>query len=238
MDLVLANPNATQAITEACVALARAAASPGTRVVGWTNRQGPAVIDSYDADALAAAPFVAGLAELSPPPDAVVLAGFGHYGTAAVKERLDVAVVAMAEAAMATAVLLGHRFVIVTTAARMIPYTEELVRLTGFQARCVGVRAVSLPPISAAPPDGDAVVAALAAEAARAEAELGADLVVLGGSRLSPYAADLRPRTRLPVLEPVACAVQVAETLVHLGLRQGSAGTSVPPRRDGPRLGA
>src|SRR6185436_6386472 len=104
--------------------------------------------------------------------------------------------------AMAYAMPLCHRFAIVTTATRMIAYTEDLVEALGFAARCAAVRAVQLPPIGAEPP-ADHVVAALAAEAAAT----GADLVILGGSRLSPYAAALRARTPLLVVEPVACAV-------------------------------
>lgn len=225
MRLLLANPNATQAITEACAALARAAASPGTEIDLWTNRQGPPVVDSMYGDYMAGRPLVRGLLEVRPVPDAVVLAGFGNYGTGAVKEVLEIPVVGMAEAAMAVALPLCHRFAIITTAARMVPYTEDLVTQCGLAARCAGVRAVTLPPLGAESPATDeAVVAELAAQAAHLAGALGVDLVILGGARLSPYAAALRGRTAVPVLEPVACAVQMAELLVRLGLRQSKVG--------------
>jgi allantoin racemase len=229
--LLIANPNSTAAITEACVTLAGAAAGPDTEVVGWTNREGPPVIDSVHTDYLAGAALVAGLLAVRPAADAVVLAGFGNYGTAAVKERLEAPVVSMAEAAMALATLLCHRFVVVTTAPRMVPYTEDLVRLAGLEARCAGVRAVSLPPLGGPPPETPAVVDALAREIAGAGAERGADLAILGGARLSPFAADLPRVVRVPVIEPVACAVQAAESLVRLGLRQSKAGKFAPPPR-------
>lgn len=130
---------------------------------------------------------------------------------------------------MALATLLCHRFAIVTTTPRMIGYTEDLVRLAGFDVRCAGVRAVSLPPVTSAEPSAETVVGALADQVARAQTELGADLVILGGSRLSPYAAALRRTTRVPILEPVACAVPTAETLVRLGLRQSRVGKFAPP---------
>jgi allantoin racemase len=229
MRVLVANPNSTGAITEAMAALARAAASPGTDVVAWTNEAGPPIVDSLYADYLAGAALVRGLLTLRPVPDAVVLAGFGNYGTGAVKEALAVPVVSMAEAAMALAGLLCHRFAIVTTAPRMIAYTEELVRLAGHEARCAGVSAVALPPLNAGPLDAEAVVAALAAETVRVQRERGADLVILGGARLSPYAVDLRRRVRLPVLEPAAIALHTAESLVRLGLCQSKAGRFAPP---------
>ena len=133
---------------------------------------------------------------------------------------------------MAMAVPLCHRFAIVTTAARMIPYTEDVVQQAGFAPRCAAVRAVELPPIGERAPDEAGVVEALAAAAATVTAETGADLVILGGARLSPYAAPLRARSRVPVLEPVACGVQMAEALVRLGLSQSKTGKYAPPPRD------
>jgi allantoin racemase len=58
--ILVADPNSTGTITEACVALARAAAAPGTELVGWTNREGPPVVDSVHTDYLAGAALVAG----------------------------------------------------------------------------------------------------------------------------------------------------------------------------------
>jgi allantoin racemase len=227
--LLLANPNRTESLTSACAALARAVASPGTEVVPWTNLDGPAAVDSIYTDYVAGAPLAARLGSLAPRPDAVVLAGFGDYGTGAVKELLDIPVVALAGAAMAFASLLGHRFAIVTTSRRMIPYTEDLVGASGFGARCAAVRAVELPPITSGEPPGEDVVASLATEIAAVQERFGADVVVLGGARLSPHATALRARTRVVIVEPVACAVTMAEALVRLGLRHSKIGKFAPP---------
>ena len=227
MKLLLANPNATDAVTKACAELARAAASPGTDIVAWTNRSGPPVVDSFYGDAMAARPLAQALAALTPVPDGVVRAGCGSDGSCAVKEVLDVPVVSLAEAAMAYAVPLCHRFAIVTTSSRMIAYTEDLVQALGFSARCAGVRAVELPPLGAPEPSAQELVARLATEAAAT----GAELVILGGARLSPLAAALRARIALTIVEPVACAVTMAEALVRIGLRQSKTGKFARPPR-------
>ena len=227
MKLLLANPNATEAVTKACAELARSAASAGTEIVAWTNRDGPPVVDSHYGDYLAGRPLAIALGGLAPVPDAVVLAGFGNYGTNAVKEVLDVPVVGLAEAAMATATPLCHRFAIVTTSARMIAYTEDLVHALGFGGRCATVRAVELPPLGAVEPHTDEIVADLVAEAESTRAEL----VILGGSRLSPYAAALRARTPITIVEPVACAVVMAESLVRIGLTHSKRGKFARPPR-------
>ncbi len=229
MRVLVANPNASEAITEVCAKLARAAASPGTEVIGWTNREGPPVIDSFYGDYSAGRPLVRALVGFRPRPDAVVLAGFGNYGTAAAKEALDIPVLGMAEAAMALAAPFCHRFVILTTSRRMVPYTEDLVAALGFADRCRAVRSIELPPVGVDQPAGGRVVEALTEVVHRIETESLADLVILGGSRLSPFAERLRLYSRLPILEPVACAVQMVEAVVRLGLRQSKIGKYAPP---------
>jgi len=229
--LVLANPNSTAAITEACATLARAATASGTEIMPWTNRLGPPVVDSLYSDYLAGAALAKGLTALEPRPDAIVLAGFGNYGTGAVKEAVGIPVLNMAEAAMAFATPLCHRFAIITTSARIVPYTEDVVQLFGFASRCVAVRAVPLPPIDAPEPAEEEIVDSLAAEAEIAHTSAGADLIVLGGARLSPYAAALRQRTPMTVIEPVACGVAMAEALVRIGLSQSKVGKFAPPPR-------
>ena len=215
MKLLLANPNATERVTQACAKLARAVALPGTDIVEWTNRRGPAVIDGYETDATAARALAADLPAVTPLPDAVVLAGFGDYGTRTVKDGLAVPVVALPEAALAYALTLRPRFTIVTTSSRMIPYTEQVVERLGFAARCRAVCAVELPPIAVGELPADEIVPKLVDVASSTSA----DLIVLGGSRLSPYAAALRASIALTVVEPVACAVTLAESLVRIAAR-------------------
>jgi len=113
----------------------------------------------------------------------------------------------------------------------MIPYTQDLVHALGFAARCAAVRAVDLPPVGKDEPPALEVVRSLAAEVAAAHASAGADLAILGGSRLSPYAVALRRCTPLVVIEPLACAVALAEAYTRLGLRQSKAGKFAPPPR-------
>ena len=229
LKILLANPNATEAITETCSVLARAVASPGTEVIGWTNREGPPMVDSFYSDYAAGRALSRSLARWAPPPDAVVLAGFGNYGTAAVKEVMDVPVLNLAEAALAFAIPFCHRFAVLTTSPRMVPYTQDLIALLGLTGRCAGVRAVKLPPLDATEPSPPEAESEVLAAIDHVVAESAADLVILGGSRLSPYAAHIRDRAPVPVVEPVACAVRMAESAVRLGLRQSKTCKFAPP---------
>src|SRR5262249_47335614 len=223
---LLVNPNATQAITEACSGLARGAASTETEVIAWTNREGPPIVDSFYADYAAGWALSRALPRVTPPPDAVVLAGFGNYGTA---EVMDVPVVNIAEAAFAFALPFCHRFAVLTAPARMVPYTQDLISLLGVAGRCAAVHAVDLPPLDEGEPSPGSAVTAIVTAAEQVIGESGADLVVLGGARLSPYAARLRERVAALIVEPIACGVQLAAAAVRLALRPRRAGEFPAP---------
>jgi len=118
---------------------------------------------------------------------------------------------------------------VLTAPARMVPYTQDLIALLGAASRCAAVHSVNLLPLNETEPSPASAVTALTTAVAQVIAESGADLVVLGGARLSPYAARLRERVAVPIVEPVACGIQLAEAAVRLGLRQSKAGKFAAP---------
>src|SRR5260370_26493568 len=75
MRILLANPNSTEALTEACAVLARRAASPGTLIESWTNREGPPAVDSMYGDYMAGRPPPRAPPARRPPPCAPRAAG-------------------------------------------------------------------------------------------------------------------------------------------------------------------
>src|SRR5438876_376313 len=60
-------------------------------------------------------------------------------------------------------------------------------------------------------------------------ADPGAEAIVLGCAGMADLAAELTARHGLPVVDGVAAAVALAETLVRLGLRTSKLGGYAPP---------
>jgi allantoin racemase len=150
-------------------------------------------------------------------PDAVVLAGFGRVGMDALKEALAIPVVSIAEASMAIACLLGHRFTSLTMLQQFIPYQQDLVRLLGFESRCASVRAININ-VEACATDRDRTLAELSAEIRQIVAEDRAEVVILACAGLCGYDEALSRLAGIPVLDPVVVGVKVAEGLAALGL--------------------
>src|SRR5215831_13013615 len=146
MKLMVINPNSSETVTSSIMDSARRAASPGTELVAVTTKGGTRNIDSAFGDYLSGAYMIRTCLDAAAlhRPDAVVLAGFGRVGIDALKEALAIPVVSIAEASMAMACLLGHRFTTLTMLQQFIPYQQDLVRLFGFEAKCASVRAINI----------------------------------------------------------------------------------------------
>jgi allantoin racemase len=222
--LLLINPNTTASITALVLKHAKRFAAKGTTLRAATGAFGPRYIASRIGYAIAGHAAVDALANDTARKDAVVLACFGDPGLAALKEVSKVPVVGMAEASILQASAIGQRFSIVTGGERWKPMLEEFVAGQGMSARLASVRAV-------APTGADiarspkAALALLAKGCAACVREDGANVVILGGAGLVGLAAKLKPSVEVPLLDGLACAISMAESLA----KQRPAGTRAKP---------
>lgn len=225
MRILVANANTTVAITEACVAAARQAASPGTEILGATPAFGPAVISTRAENAIAAHPMLEVLAPHAGSVDAVVLAVSHDTALEAARQLMPCPVLGMTEAACLVGCTQGARFAILTLGAPGL--YEELVARHGLAARCSEVRGLPITPqqVLADPPAVHAALLAAIEDLAKR-----ADSVVLAGAVLAGMDRLLQPRAAVPLLDGIACAVRLAEALVGLGLPKPRQGSFAAPR--------
>jgi allantoin racemase len=219
MKLIVINPNSSETVTGAIRESARRAAGAGTELVGVTTKGGTRNIDSAFGDYLSGALMIRTCLEAVTVhgPDAVVLAGFGRVGIDALKEALVIPVVSISEASMAVACLLGHRFTTLTMLQQFIPYQQDLVRYYGFEARCASVRAINVN-VEECVTNREKTLGELKALIQAIVAEDRAEVVILACAGLCGYDTELSRLAGVPVLDPVAVGVKVAESLVALGL--------------------
>jgi allantoin racemase len=230
MKILVINPNSSDTVTGAIMESARRATAPGTEVIGVTTKGGTRNIDCAFGDYLSGAAMIRTCLEAvtGRAPDAVVLAGFGRVGIDALKEALTVPVVSIAEASMAVACLLGHRFTTLTMLQQFIPYQQDLVRLFGFEAKCASVRAININ-VEECVTDRDRTLAELTAQIHTVVTEDRAEVVILACAGLCGYDRELSQRAGIPVLDPVVVGVTVAQSLVGLGLVHSKVRKFAPP---------
>jgi allantoin racemase len=234
MQLLILNANTSEPMTEALGARARAVARPGTVVSATRPAWGPESVESwYDAH-ISAAGMLDRLATWDGPLDGVVMAGFGDVGREALREAVSVPVVDITEAAVMMALLVGHRYAIVTTLRRAQPMIEASLTAAGLASRCATVRSLDIS-VGAVAADPELLVRRFRDEVAVA-LTAGADVVCLGSAALAPLTDLLAASVEAPVVDGVAAAVALCEACHQLGLRTSPIGAWAPPL-DKPRPG-
>ncbi len=233
MQIVVLNPNSSEKVTEVIMAAARRAAPPGTTLIGVTPRGGTRNVDSAFGDYMSGRLAIQSALEAVERhhPDGLVLAGFGNVGIFALKEALDIPVVSIAEASMALASLLGHRFTTLTMLKQFIPYQQDLVRLYGFEAKCASVRAININ-VEECAVNRDKTLRELSDEIVRVVREDQSEVVILACAGLCGYERELSKLAGVPVLDPVAVGVRTAEAIIGLGVAQSKVRKFAhPPQR-------
>jgi allantoin racemase len=227
--ILVVNVNTTEEMTRSIAAQAQAAASPGTTVVGLTPTFGAESCEGNLESYLAALGVVDAVQRYAGPFDAVVQAGFGEHGREALQETLEVPVVDITEAAAHLAMLLGHRFSVVTTLDRTVPLIHDRLLLAGLTSQCASIRASGLGVLDL---EGDSprVTDAIVQEAKRAVLEDRAEVICLGCGGMAGLDAAVREAVGVPVVDGVTAAVKLAESLIGLGLSTSKVRTYAPPR--------
>jgi allantoin racemase len=229
VHILVVNVNTTESMTDTIVATARSVASTGTEIAGLTPRFGAESVEGNAESYLAAVAVMERVASYEEPYDAVIQAGYGEHGREGLQELLEVPVVDITEAAASTAMFLGNRYSVVTTLDRTVPLIEDRLKLAGLDDRCASVRARGLSVLELEQ-DPARTAQAVSEEAENAVREDRAEVLCLGCGGMAGLDTEIAERTRAPVVDGVAAAVTVAESLVRLGLSTSKVRTYAPPR--------
>ncbi|MFI1987952.1 aspartate/glutamate racemase family protein [Actinoplanes sp. NPDC020271] len=228
MLIRVVNPNTTASMTGLIEASARAVAGPGVVVEGVTATMGPASIESHYDEALAVPGLLAAVtAGERDGVDGYVVACFGDPGVDAAREVAAGPVVGIAEAAMHAATLVGRGFSVVTSLARTRGRALDLASRHAPAGACRGVWACDIPVLALE--SDPAAVTRVAALARQALDHDGSDVIVLGCAGMAGFCAEVSAAVGVPVIDGVAAATLLVQSLVTLGLRTSKRDEYAPP---------
>lgn len=229
MKLCIINPNTSAGMTAKIGDAARAAAAVGTQIIAVNPSFGAASIEDHHDDVWAAAGVLeqVGAAQAAGA-DAYVIACFGDPGLHAARELARGPVIGIAEAAFHMATMLATHFSVVTTLSRTCVIAEHLLWQYGFERRCRGVHGTDIAVLDLDDPASDAFQRILtSAQNALLTDRSGA--IVLGCAGMADLCGALQQQLGVPVIDGVAAAVKLAESLVSLGLATSKVGDYAPP---------
>ncbi len=221
--ITVINPNTSAELTATITKAAQAVAGAGVTVTGVHPAVGVPSVESHAEEAIAAVGVIEQVRAHQADTDAFVIACFGDTGVPAAREVATCPVVGMTEAALQTACLVAHRFVVITLPARTIAHSDRVVRALGLEHRCT-VTAVDVPVAELV--DGSTHLLDAFAEAARGADH--AEAVVLGCAGLADLVGPLSDTLGVPVIDGVAAGVGIAVGLVAMGLNTSRANTFAP----------
>jgi len=229
MRILIVNVNTTQSMTQTIAEQARSVASPGTEIIGLTPSFGAESVEGNFESYLAAIAVMDRVLSYDQPYDAVIQAGYGEHGREGLQELLEVPVVDITEAAASLAMLLGHKYSVVTTLDRAVPLIEDRLKLAGVYERCASVRAsgMSVLELEEKP---DRALEAITEQAVEAVNKDKAEVICLGCGGMAGLDQMIRDRAGVPVVDGVTAAVALAESLVRLGLKTSKVRTYATPR--------
>jgi allantoin racemase len=228
MRILLINPNTTVSMTEKVAVAARKSARAGTEILALTSNNGPSSIEGYYDQAFCVPGLIALIRE-NERVDAVVIACFDDTGLDPARCVTDVPVLGIGEAAFHVASFLANKFSVITTLSRSVPAIEQNLQKYGLANRCAKVRASEIPVLDLEE-NSPEVRARIDQEIEKAKREDSAEAIVLGCAGMTDLTASLAQDHGLPVLDGVACAVALAESLGGLGLNTSKVGGYAKPR--------
>jgi allantoin racemase len=224
MKILLLNPNTSESLTDRLLAAGREVPASGTELIPATAPRGVPYISTRAEAQIGGTIALEMLAERHGSYDAAIIAAFGDPGLMAARELFEVPIVGMAEAAMLTACMLGRRFAIVTFATALGPWYQDCVAMHGMAGRCAGIRMLdgAFGAISEVQEEKEELLVALANDAV---ASTQADVVIFAGAPLAGFAAKVRERVPVPIVDQVQAAVKQAEALIALYPRKAITGS-------------
>ncbi len=229
MKIKLVNPNTTSSMTAMMGECARRVAAGGTEISAVNPTMGPPSVEGWYDEAFALPGLLAEIEDGERHGfDAYVIACFGDPGLFAARELARGPVIGIAEAAMHAASMIAPSFAVVTTLGRTRGMSWQLAERYGMQRFCRNVRATNIPVLELAAP-GSGARRAIIEECRLALQIDGADAIVLGCAGMADLCEEITRAIGAPVIEGVAAAVKLAESLVALGLGTAKRGEYARP---------
>ena len=213
--LYVINPNSSETVTQGIDRAIDPLRVWGTPIRCLTLAEGPPGIESQAQADLTIAPMLR-LAAAQADAAGFVIACFGDPGLHALRDRTPLPVTGIQEAAVTTALTLGHRFGVIAILPASIPRHLRAFGAMGVTDRLAGDRALGLGVADLADPDR--CLSAMIETGHALRDRDGADVLIMGCAGMAAYRPIIEAETGLPVVDPCQAGVAQALTQIALGL--------------------
>jgi allantoin racemase len=231
MKIKVIIPNASVEFRDSQIEERKKSASPGTKVEVVCLKHGPVSIESSYDEALAAPHIVEEVKRAeSEGFDAVSIDCAMDTVVRASREAVGIPVTSAGEASYLLAMGLCSKFSVVTVLKSTAQRISENIDKYGFAGRVASVRHADIQVLDLK--NEKKALAAIMREAKGAVEEDGAEAIVLGCTGMSSLAKKLQDRLKVPVVDPAAASLRLAELYVKEGLIKSRIAYEAPSKKE------
>jgi allantoin racemase len=228
--ILVINPITTDSFNDMTKNYLEKIKSPDVEIEVVNIKDGPSSIETFYDEAFALPGILKTVNEYKTRCDAIVINCFADPGINAARELTDIPVVGPAEASMMIALMLGHKFGVISTFRNTGPWVELQTRNMGIEQRLAGAVGIDIPVLELG--SDLKKTARYLVDAARDLIESkGAEVIILGCTGMAPVARIVKEELEVPVIEPMATAFKVAELIVSLKLTHSKTGLYMTPNK-------
>jgi allantoin racemase len=229
--ILVINPITTDSFNDMTKNYLEEIKSPDVEIEVVNIKDGPSSIETFYDEAFALPGILKTVNEYKTRCDAIVINCFADPAVNAAREITDIPVIGPAEASMMIALMLGHKFGVISTFRNTGPWVELQTRNMGIEQRLAGAVGIDIPVLELG--SDLKKTARYLVDAARDLIESkGAEVIILGCTGMAPVARMVKEELEVPVIEPMATAFKVAELIVSLKLTHSKTGLYMTPNKD------
>ncbi|SVC30054.1 uncharacterized protein METZ01_LOCUS282908 [marine metagenome] len=167
--------------------------------------------------------------------DAIIINCASDPGIDAARELVSIPVIGPAQAAFSLATILSQKFSVIAILERDIPDLDRMFRLYGIHDKVASVRVMDIPVLDLFK-DRDKAIDAMTSAALLTLREDHTEAITFDCTGLTGIVADVKSNLLqegfdVPVIEPVASAVKLAESMVDLGVSHSKLTYPDPPQK-------
>jgi len=237
MKIRIINPVITREILAVSEREFGGAARQGTELSHVMLERGPASIESEYDEAMALPDTLRQVQKAQADgTDAIIINCASDPGLDAARELSSIPVVGVAQAAFSLATVLAQKFSVVAILERDIPDLDRMFRLYGVLDRVASVRVMDMPVLELFK-DRKKAICAMTDAALLALREDRAEAITFDCTGLSGIVTEIKSNLaaegfEVPVIDPVAASMKLAESLVELKLCHSKLTYPDPPEKE------
>lgn len=209
MKILIINPNSSLGMTDVIQKSAENFANGEFEVMTLPTEGAPVFIDTYKDQAIASKGMLDIVNRYEDDVDAFIVACHCDPNLDLLKEVTDKPVVGIGEASMKIASMLGHKFSVISTSQHSVPNKEALIRKYHLE----GLASVKHPraEFEGCSCSEEQIFLETSKDAIKEDM---AEVIVLGCAGLAGSDKNIEEVVKVPVLDPIVCALIIASGLV------------------------